>query len=170
MANQLTHALSAAAAMAMINPLIGMEPVSWNIFLAAMVGMLMNLDCSDCRISRGSPVCHSLGAGLGIVYIAVMVIYFGYAFIGYELLTGMIIALALAVGVLTHLMAEFASGQQIFTIPINLKVEGWLRKYDATSDRFWASWGRARLGGSGLKDSHINGISLALLLFSIGIF
>ena len=97
MANQLTHALSAAAAMAMINPLIGMEPVSWNIFLAAMVGMLMNLDCSDCKISRGSPVCNSLGAGLGIVYIAVMVIYFGYAFIGYELVTGMIIALALAV-------------------------------------------------------------------------
>ncbi len=105
MANQLTHALAAAAIMAMVNPLIGLEPISWNIFLAAMVGMLMSLDCSDCRISRGSPIGHSLGAGAGIVYLVVMVFYFGHAFFGMELLTGMMVTLAIGTGIFIHLAA-----------------------------------------------------------------
>lgn len=170
MANQLTHALTAAAVMAIINPVIGLDPVSWNIFLAAMVGMLMNLDCSDCRVFKGSPMCHSLGVGMIIVYLSAMVFYFGHAFLGFELLTGMIIGLAMGVGVLVHLVAEFATGQQIFTFPNNLKVERWFRKVDANSDRFWASWGRVKLNGQGLKDSHMNAMSLACLLFAMGIF
>ena len=97
MANQLTHALTAAAAMAIMNPILGIEPVSWNIFLAAIVGMFMNLDCGDCRISRGSPVCNSVGCGILLAYLAFMVAYFGYAFFGWNLETGMIAALAASI-------------------------------------------------------------------------
>ena len=170
MANQLTHGLMAAAFMALINPLFGMDPVSWNIFLAGMVGMLTNIDCSDCRIFKGSPVGHSLGFCMAITYLAGIVAYFGYAFAGWNLFSGMVIMLAIGTGIFTHLAAEYFSGQQIFTLPNNMRPGSWLRKVDASSDKFWASWNRTGLKGSGLKDSQLNGISLAVLLFSIGIF
>ena len=170
MANQLTHGLFAGAVMALLNPLFGMETVSWNIFLAGIIGMLMNVDYSGCRVFKGSPMGHSLGAGAGIVYLVAMAFYFGHAFFGLELLTGMIIALAIGVGIFTHLATEFATGQQIFTIPNNLKAGRWFMKVDASSDKFWASWGRARLSRPGLRDSHMNAISLACMLFAIGIF
>ena len=170
MANQLTHALSAAAAMALINPFIGIEPVSWNIFLAAMIGMLMNLDCGDCRSFQGSPICHSLGCGIFLAYLGFIAAFLAYAFVGWSLIVCMTFALAVAVGIIMHLAAEFFTGQQILTIPRDLNILGWLNKYHGKSERFWSSWGRARLKGNGLKDFHVNGISLALILFSIGFF
>ena len=160
----------AAAVMALINPVFGMEPVSWNIFLAGIVGMLMSIDSSNCKIFKGSPIGHSLGFGILITYIAGIVAYFGYAFAGLDLFTGMMIVLAIGAGMFIHLAAEYFTGQQIFTLPNNMKIGSWLRKFDEGSDKFWDSWNRAGLKGSGFRDSQLNGVSLAVLLFSIGIF
>ena len=159
----------AAAVMALINPLIGFEPVSWNVFLAGIIGMLMNLDAGDARISKGSPIGHSLGFGIIMVYLAGMIAYFGYAFGGFDF-TGMVIVLALGVGIFTHLATEYITGEQIFTIPNNMRPERWLRKMDASSDRFWSSWNRLSLKGKHLKDSQVNTISLALIIIAIGLF
>ena len=160
----------AAAFMALINPLFGMEPVSWNIFLAGIVGMLMGVDSSNCKIFKGSPIGHSLGFGIFATYLAGIVAYFGYAFAGLDLLTGMMIVLAMGTGIFIHLAAEYFTGQQIFTLPNNMKVGSWLRKFDNESDKFWDSWNRAGLKGSGLKDSQLNAMSLASLVLAIGMF
>lgn len=170
MANQLTHGLMAGAVMALINTLFGMEPVSWNIFLAGIVGMIMNVDSGDCKIFKGSPIGHSLGFGIVATYLAGIVAYFGYAFAGLDLFTGMMIALAIGIGIFIHLTAELFTGQQIFTLPNNMKIGSWLRKFDNKSDKFWNSWNRAGLNGSGFRDSQLNAISLAGLLIVIGIF
>ena len=170
MANQLTHGLFAGAVMALLNPLFGMETVSWNIFLAGIIGMLMNVDYSGCRSFKGSPVGHSLGSSILITYLAGIVAYLGHAFAGWDLLTGMMVTLAIGTGIFIHLAAEYFTGQQIFTIPNNLKAGRWFKKMDASSDKFWASWGRTRLSRPGLRDSHMNAISLACMLFAIGIF
>ena len=111
-----------------------------------------------------------LGFGILITYIAGIVAYFGYAFAGLDLFTSMMIVLAIGTGIFIHLIAEFITGQQIFTLPNNMKVGSWLSKFDDESDKFWNSWNRAGLKGNGFRDSQLNGVSLALLLFSIGIF
>lgn len=170
MANQLTHALLAGAVMALLNPLMGMEPVSWNIFLAGIIGMAMNLDSGQDRISGGSPAGHSLGAGMVITYLAGIIAYFGYAFAGWDLFTGMMAVLAIGTGAFTHLAAEYLTGHQIFTFPRNLEIRTWLREYDDGSERFWNGWGRFCPRGMGLKDFHLNGMSLVVLLLSIWMF
>jgi len=170
MANQLTHALLAAGIMALFNPVIGMEPVSWNIFLAAFTAMLMSLDCSQCRVFQGSPLCNSLGCGMLIAYLVFMVGYMGYAFLDLELMLVMTVSLAITVGALAHIAAEFLTGQDVLTFPRNMDLARWVRKYDEKSERFWSSWGRAGLGGKGLRDSQLNGISLAVLLLVIWLF
>ncbi len=156
--------------MALINSLFGMETVSWNIFLAGIIGMLMNFDSSSCKIFKGSPIGHSLGFGILAIYLIGIVAYFGYIFAGWDLFTGMMIVLAIGTGIFIHLIAEYFTGQQIFTLPNNIKVGSWLRKFDGESDKFWASWNRAGLKGSGFRDSQLNGVSLAVLLFTIGMF
>lgn len=156
--------------MALLNPLFGMEPVSWNVFLAGIIGMAMNLDSGQSRISGGSPIGHSLGSGIILIYLAGLIAYFGYALAAWNLFTGMLLTLAIGIGIFIHLAAEYFTGQQIFTVPKNLEIMGWLRKYDDESDKFWNSWGRASLKGNGLKDFQINTISLACLLLVIGVF
>ncbi|MCK5310276.1 MAG: hypothetical protein KAJ64_06475 [Thermoplasmata archaeon] len=170
MANQLTHGLFAGAVMALLNPLFGMETVSWNIFLAGIIGMLMNVDYSGCRSFKGSPVGHSLGSSILITYLAGIVTYLGHAFAGWDLFTCIMVTVAIGIGIFIHLATEYFTGQQIFTIPNNMGVGSWLRKIDASSSRLWSSWNRACLKGKGLKDSHMNAMSLACLLFAIGIF
>ena len=160
----------AAAVMALLNPLLGMEPVSWNVFLAGIVGMLMSVDSSSCKIFKGSPIGHSLGFGIMATYLAGIMAYFGYAFAGWNLFTGMMIVLAIGAGIFIHLTAEFITGQQIFTLPNNMKVGTWLRKIDEGSDEFWDSWNRAGLKGNGFRDSQLNAMSLASLVFAIGLF
>ena len=159
-----------AAVMALINPVFGMEPVSWNVFLAGIVGMIMSIDSSNCKIFKGSPVGHSLGFGIMATYLVGIVAYFGYVFAGLELFTGMMIVLAIGAGIFVHLIAEYFTGQQIFTLPNNIKVGSWLSKFDGESDKFWASWNRAGLKGNGFRDSQLNAMSLASLIFAIGIF
>ena len=170
MANQLTHALLAAGTMALFNPFMRTEPVSWNIFLAAFAGMLMSLDESQCRIFRGSPLCNSLGCGILMAYLAFMLAYLGHAFFGWELMLAMTVSLAIAVGILAHLAAEFFTGQVVLTFPRNMDITRWLKKIDEKSERFWSSWGRAGLKSRGLRDSQLNGISLAVLLLTIWVF
>ena len=160
----------AAAVMALINPVFGMEPVSWNIFLAGIMGMVMNMDCSGCRIFKGSPIGHSVGFGIMATYLVGIIVYFGYAFAGWDLFMGMMIVLAIGTGIFIHLAAEYFTGQHIFTLPNNLGMRNWLRKYDEKSDRFWSSWNRTGLKGQGLKDSQLNVISLACLVLAIGFF
>ena len=160
----------AAAVMALINPLFEMEPVSWNIFLAGIVGMLMSVDSGDCKIFKGSPIGHSLGFGIMATYLVGIAAYFGYVFAGWNLFTGMMIVLAIGTGIFIHLIAEYFTGQQIFTLPNNMKVGSWLRKFDNESDKFWSSWNRAGLKGSGFRDSQLNTMSLASLIFAIGMF
>jgi hypothetical protein len=160
----------AAAVMALMNPLLGLEPVSWNIFLAGMVGMAMDLDFGQSRVAVGSPLGHSLGSGMVITYLAGLVAYFGHAFAGWDLFTGMTAVLAIGVGIFIHLAAEYLTGQQIFTVPRDLDMIGWFRRIDDGSERFWNGWSRAGLRNGGLKNYQVNGMAVVLILVAIGIF
>ncbi|MFO7619530.1 MAG: hypothetical protein R6W91_07775 [Thermoplasmata archaeon] len=170
MGNQLTHGLLAGAFMAIANLLLGIEPISWNVFLAAIVAISMNLDSGDARVSEGSPVAHSLGFGLFIIYIAGVGAYFSVALLGMP--ADMVIALLMAVGtgVMAHLLAEIAVGERVFTFPRNLRPENWLVKCDCRSPCFWPAWSRFSLPGRHMSDSHLNAFSLAAIIIAIGLF
>jgi len=170
MANQLTHGLLAVAIMTIINSILGTEPISWNVFLAGMAAMVLGFDAGNSRISGGSPVGHSLGFGIFLAYLAGTAGFLSYVFLGIPLSLAAHIALAVSVGVFTHLLAEVAAGEQIFTFPNNLKPESWVVKCDCGSMQFWSAWNRFSLHGRHLRDSHVNAFSLATIILCIGLF
>ncbi len=169
MGNLLTHGLLAGAIMAGTNLAFGIEPISWNVFLAAMISITMSLDSGDGRISPGSPAFHSLGGCLAIMYLAGVVSYilWSLAFINHSLAIALF--LAVSIGALSHLTAEMMAGEQVFTFPRNLRPETWLVGCDSDSDRFWPSWGRFLSKRRKLGDAHINAFSLTVIILSIGL-
>jgi len=168
MGNLLTHGLLAAALMTAVNLILGLDAISWNVFLAAAIAIALNLDAGDSRISPGSPACHSLGCGIAMVYIAGVAAFLAWAFLGIPQAIVKEFLIAAAVGVLGHLIAEMATGEQVFTFPGNLKPETWSVCCDCESEKFWPAWGRLPIIRRRVKDAHINGISLAMILASIG--
>ena len=164
MSNQLTPALLAAAFTAMLNLAVGTEPVSWNIFLAAAVAITFNIDLADSRVAEGTPAGHSLGIALLIIYLAGMV---GYILVLMRVAESgpiLLFVTALGIGAFAHVLAEFATGQTVFTFPRNLNPLSWVRETDSSSDRFWSGWGRMALGSHHLGDSHLNALSIAAIL------
>jgi hypothetical protein len=170
MGNLLTHGLLAGAIMALVNVIIGIEPISWNVFLAAMISIILNLDHGGTRVAPGSPLCHSLGGGIFILYLAGALAFMAHAFLGLETSIAISLVMAIGAGILAHVLAEAANGEQVFTFPRNLRPETWLVKCDCDSQCFWPAWGRFSSGNRRLKEAHLNGISLAIILVSIGLF
>ena len=167
LANQLTSALLAAAIMTVLNVLSGADPISWNIFLAAMIAMLPALDVGDSKVARGSPVGHSLGFGILIIWVGGLLAILSVSFFGTDKALALQVALALSSGICAHLLAEAATGRTIFTFPRNLKFRTWARESTAQSDRFWSGWGRLGSRGRHLGDSHMNAFSIGLVLACI---
>jgi hypothetical protein len=79
-------------------------------------------------------------------------------------------ALAVAVGLFTHLLLDSMTGQYVFTFPNNTDLKTWLGKINPGFDRFWGAWGRTRSSRFRIRDSHVNIFSLLVLLFLIALF
>ena len=158
MAIELTHALFAGAVMAALNPLFGLDVIGWNVFLASMVAMLLNLDRVETAVGRRSPVGHS------IVFILILLYIMGCAIYLFCVLTGT----SLLIGTFTHLFLDALTGS-IFTFPKDLKMRSWLRPVDTGFDRFWDPWGRLGTRWQ-VKESYLNACSIAILLIVIALF
>ena len=128
MANELTHALFAGAVMAALNPIFGLDVIGWNVFLAGMVAMLLNLDRVETAVGKRSPAGHSIVFILILLYILGCAIYLFCVLTGTSLLVGGTLALAIAVGEFTHLFLDALTGS-IFTFPKDLKMRSWLRPH-----------------------------------------
>jgi hypothetical protein len=155
--------------MAGLNAVLGLDPISWNVFLAAMVAMMLDVDMGDSRVAKGSPLGHSLGWGLVIVYLVGIAAYGSIVFFGVLPLVAIHLTLGVGIGVLGHFIADLATGRAVYTFPRNLDIHGWFTNCDSGSSRFWGAWGRITLGTRRLPDSYLNAFSVGLALVSIGI-
>jgi hypothetical protein len=170
MTNELSHALFAGAVMAAVNPLLGLEVIGWNVFLAGIVGMLLNLDRVEVAGGMRSPIGHSVGFCLIWVYVVGIVTYVYCVITGAPLILMGAITLAVGIGLFTHLLLDALSGRHIFTIPNNTRLGSWFSKTDTGSDRFWGAWSRARVEWIQVRDSQVNVFSLVVFLLVIAVF
>jgi hypothetical protein len=60
MANLLAHALAGLAFCGVMNIAFGLPPVTWGIFLAGFLAMLIELDLDDLSENHRSPIGHSV--------------------------------------------------------------------------------------------------------------
>lgn len=170
MGNQLTHGLLAAAVMTAVNVFLGLEPITWAVFLAWMAAVLLGFDSADSRFAEGSPAGHSLGFGLFIIYMSGTLALAAHIVLGVGGLISAQFALAVASGITAHLLARIATGGQVFTFPRNLQPVSWFVRCDTESSEFWGAWGRFSVKGRHLGNVHLNGFSLLLMIGCIGLF
>lgn len=170
MTNELTHALFAGAVMAAVNPLLGLEVIGWNVFLAGIVGMLLNLDRIEVAGERRSPFGHSVGFCLIWVYIAGLVSYIYCIAFGTPFIFAGAVTLAVGIGLFTHLLLDAISGRHIYTIPNNTRLGSWFSKTNTSSNRFWGAWNRATVKKVQVRDSQVNIFSLVTFLLVIAVF
>ena len=166
MTNQLTHALLAGALIALINPLLGIQVISWNVFLAGIVAMLLDMDMSE----KTGPICHSLGFATAAVYVTGMVSFAFCALTGTPLFYAGLMVLTVAVGLFSHLCLDVLTGEQVYTFPRNLEPSSWFSKVDVKFDRFWGAWGRFSMASKQTRDSRVNLLSVTLLIVTIAVF
>jgi len=167
MGNLLTPGLLAAAFMAAINLALGNDPISWNVFIATAVAFMLNLDMGDSRVAAGSPLSHSVGCGIVLIYMAGVLVYAAGVFYGIRMYDGMLAVLAVGVGAMSHVAAEFATGQCVYTLPRRLDPASWFDEVSHDSSRFWCAWGRLSAGTKHLGDAHLNAFSVATVLLCI---
>ena len=170
MTNELTHALFAGAVMAVVNPILGLDVIGWNVFLAGIVGMLLNLDRIEVAGGRRSPIGHSVGFCMIWTYTAGIVSYIYCIVSGTPFVFAGAITLAVGIGLFSHLLLDYFSGKHIFTLPNNARPGSWLLKTFADSDRFWGAWNRAKVERIQVRDSQVNVFSLVTFLFVIAVF
>ena len=102
MSNELTHALAASAMQCTLNLMMGEPVFNVNVFLAAVLAMAINLDRfggmtdngnrgSISKMSRRSPIGHSVGSGLIWIYLAYLILQSLNAYTNIHLDNGIII-------------------------------------------------------------------------------
>jgi hypothetical protein len=135
MANLLAHALAAMAFCGLLNVLFGLPAVSWGIFAAGFLTMLIELDLDDLSENKRSPIGHSVF--FGIIWIFVFSIIVWVIFPSEIALRG---SLAIISAYSTHLAIDIFTKEGIYVIPKGSKIRSWITRLSRGSTVSWEYW------------------------------
>ncbi len=148
MSNELTHALAASTMQCILNLMMGEPVFNVNVFLAAVLAMIINLDrfgyvtssgnsSFKSRMDRRSPIGHSIGIGLIWIYLSYLIIQFLNAYVDLGLDPAMTITVISAFA--THLLLDHLDGG-IYSIPTNTDPSTWFKKHIPGEKKTWPAW------------------------------
>jgi len=148
MSNELTHALAASAMQCTLNLMMGESVFNANVFLAAVLAMVINLDrfggsassgngTHRSRMSSRSPIGHSVGSGLIWIYLSYLFIQSLNAYADVRLDHTLVIVVISAIS--THLFLDHMDGG-IYLIPTNTDPSTWFKKHIPGEKKTWPAW------------------------------
>ena len=148
MSNELTHALAASAMQCTLNLLMGEPVFNANVFLAAVLAMVINLDrfggsassgngSHTSRMSKRSPIGHSVGSGFIWIYLTYLIIQSLNAYTNISLDHSLVIVVISAIS--SHLFLDHLDGG-IYGIPTNTDPSTWFRKHIPGEKKAWPAW------------------------------
>ncbi len=147
MSNELIHGMAASAAQCALNITLGETMLDANVFLAAVIAMLINLDRfgsmsiswnnSGSNAEKRSPIGHSIGLAIIWIYVGYVILRSLDAYLGiaYDPATFAAIILAYT----THLALDHMDGG-IYHLPRSMDIPSWLRPIIPGRDRYWPAW------------------------------
>jgi hypothetical protein len=135
MANLLAHALAALAFCGMLNLAFGLPPITWGIFAAGLLAMLIELDLDDLSENHRSPVGHSLL--FGIVWIVIFSAMIWIVFTSDIALGG---TLAIISAFTTHLSIDLFTKEGIYTFPRGKDMKKWITRLSEGERKCWGNW------------------------------
>lgn len=178
MSNLLSHSLFAIILQAVVGFLFGFPLISTGIFLAGILALLPNLDCSELMPNHRTPYSHSVFFGIIWTAAAVVVLLLLYSIHHLQFTTSIELSLAVATAMFSHLFLDFFTEDGIFIFPKRRSLKHVFRGINLGDERMWKYWEKVssdRLGilpkksGDALFNLYINVPSLALLIVYVGV-
>lgn len=143
MANLLAHAMAGLAFCGLLNMAFGLPSISWGIFAAGFLAMLIELDLDDLSENHRSPIGHSVF--FGVIWIAVFSIIVWVVFPSEIALNG---TLAVISAYVTHLTIDLFTKEGIYLIPKGARIRKWVMRLpegDRTCWDYWVKFQNAKL-------------------------
>ena len=140
MTGLLSHCLAAMAFSAFLGWVFGLPPISYCVFLAGLLAMIVEMDPDELSPNKRSPIAHSVL--FGVIWIAVISIsVWGLAATG-TLSNENSISLTLAIfsAYTTHLLIDSFTREGIYTFPKGLKIKKWVTRLSKGDRAAWEYW------------------------------
>jgi hypothetical protein len=135
MANLLAHALAGLAFCAVLNTLFDLPSISWGIFLAGFIAMLIELDLDDLSENHRSPIGHSIF--FGVIWIVVFSMVAWIVFPTEIALGG---TLAVISAYTTHLVIDLFTREGIYIFPKDFRIRKWIKRLSQGDKNCWECW------------------------------
>ncbi|MEE9150243.1 MAG: metal-dependent hydrolase, partial [Thermoplasmata archaeon] len=135
MANLLAHALAAMAFCGGLNALFGIPAISWGVFLAGFLAMLIELDLDDLSQNHRSPIGHSVF--FGVIWIVIFSVVVCVIFPKEIALRGI---LAIISAYSTHLAIDVFTKEGIYVYPKGSKIKSWVTRLSKGDRVCWEYW------------------------------
>jgi hypothetical protein len=145
MSGLLSHALGAMAAAAIIYLLLGLPPISFGIFMAGVISMLMEQDYDELSPNKRTPITHSIF--FGIIWIIILsCILWSTASI--EIISKGIaleVNIAIIAAFTTHLAIDTFTQEGIYVFPKGTQAKKWIRGLPMGGTETWGYWKQFRI-------------------------
>jgi membrane-bound metal-dependent hydrolase YbcI (DUF457 family) len=136
MAGLLSHALAAMAFSAFLGTVFGLPSISYGVFLAGFLAMIIELDVDELSKNKRSPIGHSIFFGLiWMISISILVwITIGSSGRAKEMILALISAYT------THLLIDSFTKEGIYTFPRCFEVKRWFMGLSKGDSACWECW------------------------------
>jgi hypothetical protein len=140
MAGLLSHALLAMAASAILGSAMGLPGISWGVFAAGFIAMMIELDLDDLSQNSRSPIGHSIF--FTIIWILIFsTLFFGLALGGtLSMKLGKEMILAIISAFATHLTIDLFTKEGIYTFPKGYNIKRWVIRLSKGDRKCWEYW------------------------------
>jgi membrane-bound metal-dependent hydrolase YbcI (DUF457 family) len=135
MANLLAHALAGLAFCGVLNMAFGLPSITWWIFAAGLLAMLIELDFDDLSENHRSPIGHSVF--FGILWVVIISILLWVLFPS-EIALGATLAIISAY--FTHLLIDLFTKEGIYLFPQGFKIKKWFTRLSRGDRACWEYW------------------------------
>jgi hypothetical protein len=140
MAGLLSHALLAMAVSAILGSAIGLPGISWGVFAAGLIAMMIELDLDDLSQNTRSPIGHS------IFFTIIWILALSSLFLGLAL--GEILSmkpsqemvLAIFSAFATHLTIDLFTKEGVYTFPKGSNIKRWIKRLSKGDRMCWEYW------------------------------
>lgn len=135
MANLLAHALAGMAFCAGLNALFGIPAISWGVFLAGFLAMLIELDLDDLSQNHRSPIGHSVF--FGVIWIVIFSVIVWVIFAKEIAFRGI---LSIMSAYSTHLLIDMFTKEGLYKFPKGFNVKRWVKRLSKGDRVCWEYW------------------------------
>lgn len=140
MAGLLSHSLAAMAFCALLRAVFGLPAISYGIFVAGIIAMLIELDLDELSPNKRTPIAHSVMFGL--IWIGVISTLVWVLTISASISTRNALELTLAIvsAYTTHLAIDSFTIEGIYTFPKGLDIKRWIKGLSKGDRECWEYW------------------------------